>query len=203
MTAVRPPDREPAEDCITSAATGLAKPRWIAARPGPATIVSAATSIETRGKVSLSGWPRPPGRPMARAPPTIHVAHTAALATPIRPRKSPASKVASMPITRAPNTMPGGSPTAAAIVTRGAIPARSGSSERHATRAEAVPSRTMPATRPRGVPSAIAVSAKPPRPGITSPKNSRRLATACALAAAAKAAARPSRASSTLKAGCG
>ena len=202
-TEARPPPSEPADDGITSAATGAAKPNWIAARAGPLIRVKAAISMDTRGKVSAAGWPRPPGRPMARAPPTIQVAHAAAAATPIRPRKSPASKVASMPMARAPNAIPGGRPTAAAMVSRGAIPARSGSSARHATRADAVASRIRPATRPSAVPSAIAVSANPPKPGMTSPRNSRRVAAACARAAAAAAAAMPITARSTLNSGWG
>ena len=108
-----------------------------------------------------------------------------------------------MPSTRAPKARPGGSPTAAAIVTSDATPAWSGSRARHATIAEAVPSRINPAVSPSGVPIAIAVSARPPIPGISSPRNRRRVGAACARAAAANAAARPTAASPTLNSGCG
>ena len=202
-TEISPPANDPAEDGITSAATGFARPNWVAARAGPATSVSAAISMDTPANVSAAGRPRPPGRPIARAPATIQVTHAAAPATPIRPRKSPASNVASMPMTRAPNASPGGSPTAAAMVTSGASPARSGNNAMHATIAEAVASMMSPATRPSGVPSAIAMSANPPKPGMTSPKNSRRVIAACARAAAPNAAAMPIEARTTLNSGFG
>src|SRR2546426_3974381 len=125
-TEISPPANDPAEDGITWAATGFARPSWVAARAGPTTSVSAAISMDTPATVSAAGRPRPPGRPIARAPATIQVTHAAAPATPIRPRKSPASNVASMPMTRAPNASPGGSPTAAATVTGGAGAARTG-----------------------------------------------------------------------------
>src|SRR5450759_2820856 len=140
---------------------------------GPATSVSAANPIATRGKVSVSGRPRPAGRPIARAAATIDTTQAAAAATPMSPRKSPASKVASIPTTRAPNANPGARPAAAAISSRDERRARWGSKGRHAASTPTVASMTRPATSPTGVPRTMAISAKPPSPGITSPRYSR------------------------------
>src|SRR6266850_2156106 len=129
-TDVNPPLAEPGGSDITFACAGLAKPTWMTPSAGPAARVSAAIVIAIRGKVSPVGRPRPAGRPVARAPATIHITHVMAPATPINPKKSPASKVDSMPTMRAPNARPGGSPIAAAIATSAAGPARSGTREK-------------------------------------------------------------------------
>ena len=62
---------------------------------------------------------------------------------------------------------------------------------------------TSPETRPSGVPIAIAATAKPPKPGTTSARKSRRVGAAWARAAAANAETIPIAASTTPNAGCG
>src|ERR1700674_1266121 len=106
-TALSPPLTVLDASGITFACAGLANIDWNAASAGPAARVSAATIIATRGNVSLVGRPRPAGRPVARAPATIQSTQAAVPATPMRPKKLPASNVDSMPTMRAPKTRPG------------------------------------------------------------------------------------------------
>src|SRR6266851_9155995 len=70
-TDVNPPLKEPPTLGITSDCA-RANEYWRAASAGPAASVIAAITIATRGKLSVIGRPRPPGRPIARAPATIH-----------------------------------------------------------------------------------------------------------------------------------
>src|SRR5258708_11713464 len=79
-----PPLKEPPTLGITSDCA-RANEYWRAASAGPAASVIAAITIATRGKLSVIGRPRPPGRPIARAPATIHSTQVTAPAMPIRP----------------------------------------------------------------------------------------------------------------------
>src|SRR5258708_32822931 len=83
-TDVTPPLKEPPTLGITSDCA-RANEYWRAASAGPAASVIAAITIAPRGKLSVIGRPRPPGRPIARAPATIHSTQVTAPARPIRP----------------------------------------------------------------------------------------------------------------------
>src|SRR5258708_6399746 len=156
-----------------------------------------------RGNVSAAGRPRPAGRPVARAAATIQITPAIAPATPMNPKKSPPSKVDSMPTILAPQPSAGGRPPGGEGGTGAGGRGRRGKGEGRRARPAGGGGGGRPATSRGGVPTATVISATPPIPGITSPRNPRRVAAACARAAAPSVTTTPQEARTALNAMCG